>query len=914
MSRLHRAIPTSVVAVVSFILGSAEAASAHAFGQRYDLPVPLWLYVLGAAVVVAFSFVVIGVFVRGTPGVRSYPRLNLLRSPAGRFLAHPAILSSLKLASTGLFILLILAGLVGDQYPLRNLAPTVVWIIWWVGLAYISALAGDLWALINPWKVLFGWAEILYRRSRHGRELSRQLPYPEALGMWPGAILFLAFSWVELVFHGSAVPSNIAVMAVTYSVITWTGMFLFGREQWLRHGEAFSLVFGVLARFAPTEVRVVRSDVCKACVACRDRDGECINCYECFCQAESTHREWNLRPYAVGLLRNEPVPTSMMIFVLLMLSTVTFDGFKATPAWASIESFFDFLLPDLAGARLTAIRTLGLITFPMLFLGIYLTVSGVMSAASGWRLSIGELARSFAFSLVPIALAYHMAHYLSFLLIQGQLIIPLASDPFGFGWNLLGTAGYRINIGVVGARFGWYTAVIAIVTAHIIAVYLAHVIATRSLEDRVPALRSQYPMSALMVGYTIVSLWILAQPIVESGVRSPATAERSLAEGVRIPQDAVIPEPGTGRLREIGEGNNAEAMITYRVLASKFHDGTQLGIADLLYPYVFAFRWAVKKSPNDIAYDPTIEAATALIRETLGGLKVVRVDKIARGFGQLKLVRTMPVIEVYLNSARGDAQQVASIAPPWSSLPWHLIVLMEEAVTRGWAAFSKEEAQRRRVAWLDLVRVKHLKSRLASLVEEFDRQRYLPDTLRGLVTGDEAKQRWASLRKFYRGHGHFLVTNGPYILKEWTEESVTLQVFRDLSYPLGVGSFDAYPVPRRAYISRIETRENGLRVSAEVERLEQHQRTYEIVREPLERNSSGGLTRDIPACRYIIIASGGEVLVNSSCRLGKDGLFTADLKEKLGPGRYTVLSALYLNGNYINPDVRMFTYRVNGPS
>ena len=126
------------------------------------------------------------------------------------------------------------------------------------------------------------------------------------------------------------------------------------------------------------------------------------------------------------------------------------------------------------------------------------------------------MARAFVFSLVPIALAYHLAHFLSFLLIQGQLIIPLASDPFGFGWNVLGTAGYQVNIGIVDARFAWFTAVAAIVAGHIIAVYLAHVIAIRTLRDRPLTLRSQYPMLGLMVGYTMVSLWILAQPIVEA--------------------------------------------------------------------------------------------------------------------------------------------------------------------------------------------------------------------------------------------------------------------------------------------------------------------------------------------------------------------------------------------------------------
>ncbi|MFQ5899843.1 MAG: hypothetical protein ACE5JN_16580, partial [Candidatus Methylomirabilia bacterium] len=149
MNKVTRA---HVLAAVCLFLGNASTASAHGFGQRYDLPVPLWLYVSGAAVAVAFSFVVIGIFVRGSPGVRAYPRLNLLQFAVGRLLAHPLLLFTLKLLSAGLFVLVILTGLIGDQHPLRNLAPTLVWVIWWVGLAYVSALLGNLWALINPWK------------------------------------------------------------------------------------------------------------------------------------------------------------------------------------------------------------------------------------------------------------------------------------------------------------------------------------------------------------------------------------------------------------------------------------------------------------------------------------------------------------------------------------------------------------------------------------------------------------------------------------------------------------------------------------------------------------------------------------------------------------------------------------------
>ena len=516
MSLHRRRSWVALVASAGAALGLPRAALAHAFAQRYDLPVPLGLWVTGAALAVALSFAVIGRFVRGTPGRHGYPRVNLLRWRWGRLLVQRSLRLGLQVAAVAVFLLVLAAGFVGHPNPTRNLAPTVVWILWWVGFAYVSALVGNLWAVVNPWAALFAWAEALYRRGADPDDtLALDRPYPPTLGAWPAVVLFLVFAWLELVSRAAIDPPLLALAIAAYSLLTWAGMLVFGRAVWLRHGDPFSLAFGVLARFAPTEVRVTDPAVCGGCpVACRDRDGACVDCPECFARAPAAARELNLRPFGAGLLRPESVSPSMVAFVLTLLATVTFDGFTATPAW---ETLYNAVAPRLRGpGGWPGIGTVGLVAFPVLFLGVYGLLSAGMARAGGVP-SAGAMARAFVFSLVPIAIAYHLAHYFTFLLIQGQRIIPLVSDPLGFGWNLLGTAGYQPDIGIVGARFAWYTAVTAIVLGHIVAVYVAHVIALRELPDPRRALRSQYPMLALMVGYTMVSLWILAQPIVETG-------------------------------------------------------------------------------------------------------------------------------------------------------------------------------------------------------------------------------------------------------------------------------------------------------------------------------------------------------------------------------------------------------------
>ncbi|MCI0795585.1 MAG: hypothetical protein J4N99_02115, partial [Chloroflexi bacterium] len=173
-------------------------------------------------------------------------------------------------------------------------------------------------------------------------------------------------------------------------------------------------------------------------------------------------------------------------------------------------------MPFLGRNAIETIDSLGVVLMPAIFLGVYLMfASGIRLLSRDDDTGVG-VARAFVFSLVPIALAYNMAHFISLLLIQGQLIIPLASDPFGFGWDLLGTADYRVNIGVINAKVAWFIAVGAIVLGHIISVYVAHVVALRRVDDHALAIRGQYPMLLLMVLYTATRLWILAQPIVAS--------------------------------------------------------------------------------------------------------------------------------------------------------------------------------------------------------------------------------------------------------------------------------------------------------------------------------------------------------------------------------------------------------------
>ncbi len=526
---------TLTLLVITAFCMEATPAWAHAFGQRYDLPVPLRLYLIGAGAAVGLSFVLMAFFFRHSPRLFGYPRFNLLRLRAEKVLANPCVLFGIRSLAAAIFFFLLAAGFFGNQSPIKNITPTMVWVIWWVGMAYVCALVGDVWTLVNPWRNLFTWGTSIYRRIFHREMRTFDCPYPRWLGYWPGFALFLVFAWLKLVWEGGEIPRNISVLAAIYSAITWSGMLIFGKEQWLHHGEAFSVAFGLLARFAPSEVCVTNRAVCESCRSgdCRKDEDDCVNCHECMELAGWEDREWNLRPYAVGLLSRHPVPFSLAAFVLLILSTVTFDGFIETPAWAAFLEWLGstpssrsilLTLQSMGIDLLFAVKSTALAGFVALFLGVFFIFNWLMAVVASGSLSLrknavspSRLACFFAFSLVPIAIAYHLAHYLSYLAIAGQLVIPLASDPFGFGWDLFGTAHYRIRLEVMNARMVWFIAVVAILVGHIVAVYLAHVEAFRAFPSAQMALRSQYPMIILMIGYTVLSLWILAQPIVESG-------------------------------------------------------------------------------------------------------------------------------------------------------------------------------------------------------------------------------------------------------------------------------------------------------------------------------------------------------------------------------------------------------------
>ncbi len=507
-----RTLSLAVVLLGAAVLFQPALAYAHGFGERYDLPVPLWLYLYGAGATVLVSFVIVGMFLRGRSDSRGTARFNFYQLPGLRAALENALtLTALRLISVGILGLVIATAFWGNPASILNFSVAFIWVGWWVGLGYVFSLVGNLWALLNPWQVVFEWAAALYTRLTGGRRLGFGLRYPDELGVTPAIVLFFGFAWIENVYVHAGNPTHLGIMITFYTVVTLGGMFLFGKHTWLQYGEAFSVLYRFLSKFAVTEVRARDAQACGQCeLTCDESSKECVNCYDCFERAKDA-RQLNLRPPGAGLAYPQAVRTSEVWFIVLALSTVTLDGFKETEAWQNIKEYF---LTGVQFYRNDLNTTLVLTAAPLVFMGAYLLTCRISNLVSGEGGSTSETARAYIPSLIPIALAYNVAHFFSFLAIQGQLIVKLASDPFGYGWDLFGTAEWQVQISIVSARLVWFVGVGAIVIGHVIAVYVAHVISMRKMESRAAAMRSQYPMVALMVGYTVVSLWIVAQPIV----------------------------------------------------------------------------------------------------------------------------------------------------------------------------------------------------------------------------------------------------------------------------------------------------------------------------------------------------------------------------------------------------------------
>ncbi|MDF9746685.1 hypothetical protein NDI89_13930 [Natrinema sp. S1CR25-10] len=446
--------------------------TAHGSGARYELGIPQSLFLLAGGAAVVISFVAVSVLSGGSDEAFSYRSRRLSTTPL-RVFQSSSVVGAARFVAVGLLVVSVLAGFFGPQSSDANLLTNLVWVGWWIGYTFSVVLVGNTWPTINPWKTCYERAT-----SPFGRELSLERSYE--WGHRPAVASFLGFAWLEVIAPFSASPRWMAGIVLAYSVYLWAGMFVFGTETWLRNADPFTLLFDYLGRFAPL----------------------------------SFGPDAEVRMYGVALVDGDEglwKPGALAFFVAI-LYTVTFDGFLGTPDWAVIANG----VPALPIPYLTS--TLLMLVGFVLFVEVFGTVAWLMKRFVGdVTPDEGYLARRFALSLLPIAIAYQLSHFFPHLLLRAQYLVLALLDPLGLGWNPLGLAEFEPvhEIPLLPVQAVWLTQTTLVVAGHVVAVWVAHHVAMDVFEERRSAIRSQLPMTAVMVFYTIVGLLILTRAAVD---------------------------------------------------------------------------------------------------------------------------------------------------------------------------------------------------------------------------------------------------------------------------------------------------------------------------------------------------------------------------------------------------------------
>lgn len=458
---------------------ATRAAWAHAGEGAFLQLLPTSLYMIGGALAVALSFVVVAL----APGARFralfQASLPIAPLPA-RLPRWPGYVTLALLAA------LVAAGFIGSRDPLDNPLPVLVWSVFWVGLAVAHALAGNLWSWLSPWPALHA----LLTAPPGLRALRERPPLalPEALAHWPAVLSLLVFAWVELVYPAPEDPARLAWMVIAYAACTALGMLLFGAHAWLARAELFSAFFRMVSWVAPLQPGT---------------------------GAGGRPRLLLMLPAARLGRMAMPAPGTA-VFVLCALATVSFDGLSHTFRWIALAGANPLEYPG--RTAMLPVDSAGLLGTAALFLAIYAAVVLAGRALARSAAPAGEELRAMALSIVPIAFGYHLAHYYPTLLINTQYALRAVSDPFARGWNLFGTAHMHVITSFLSNHDSvqaiWNTQVAVIVTAHVLAVCIAHLVAGARAGGTGTALRAQLPMTTLMVGYTVFGLWLLSTPAI----------------------------------------------------------------------------------------------------------------------------------------------------------------------------------------------------------------------------------------------------------------------------------------------------------------------------------------------------------------------------------------------------------------
>ena len=449
------------------------AAWAHSAERGIILLLPTELYMVGGALAVLFSFALLALVPDHSVKQLSRWQKNLWTMPA-----IPTHITSF--AAFGFFVFLVTSGFLGSRDPLSNPLPVTVWTLWWVMFTVLQCLTGNLWNHLNPWTGLT-------RLVRNKLNLkSSYVALPRAVGFLPAMTLFMGFAWFELVDIAPEDPDRLAVAASIYWLTNFIAVMVFGNKDWFERGEPFAIFFRLVGKVSPFQVTELAND------------------------------RWRISLTMPGsqFRRLEPLPLSGVMFVLLTLSTVSFDGLSCSFLWLGSIGINPLEFPG--RSAVVGMNSTGLVATFLVLAALFLG-----SVYGGWMLtgqqgSFRASAGKLVYSIIPISLVFHAAHYLTLVLVNTQYAVVAFNDPLAQGWTLLGTDHFHVTTSffnhIEAVSIIWSTQTAIVVVGHVIGIFLAHILAMDLHGDTRRATLSQLFLAALMVAYTVFGLWLLSTP------------------------------------------------------------------------------------------------------------------------------------------------------------------------------------------------------------------------------------------------------------------------------------------------------------------------------------------------------------------------------------------------------------------
>ena len=356
----------------------------------------------------------------------------------------------LKIVMVCLFLLVIMAGLIGTPIAERNIATVLTWNIWWAALIISVFFIGSAWCAVCPWDTLASW---LVRRKLWGRAQpnnSLNLKVPRSLSnVWPAIIMLVSLTWLELGFGVTTNPYITSVLALLMVVMATVSLAIYDGKAFCRHFCPVGRTIGFYSQLAPVELRPIDPDICAKCTTLDCYHGSetiepcpthlvmgklkqntyCVSCGNCTQSCPDQNVAWRLRSHGKEAIQDARPHWDEAWFMLILLGLTGFHGITMMPFFESWLSKTAYYLQD--SGQLLWSFTLLLFASMLLILLVYFAFILIMKTTSKTKLGVKTLFSEFAFASLPLAFAYHLAHNLNHLLRENSDLGALMANPFG---------------------------------------------------------------------------------------------------------------------------------------------------------------------------------------------------------------------------------------------------------------------------------------------------------------------------------------------------------------------------------------------------------------------------------------------------------------------------------------------------